>query len=343
MELVLLDASDQLSAGLLRKILAGEPLTELQQADFASYYERYVAQNGSFDLGDLTGITPDQVYGFPYAGLSQDKHAYASSNFTFMERLFGREKTASDAIFSDALVKSGFPSMRSEDLLPSSMQWRDFFAVHDALTSSPLASAGYVGASLYGASYTQRNNVAKTIAGIVAIGGSAAAARTGLMPVTGSLGVNGLGYLRGVSTGVPQNKSILLPGYVNSLIPSDAIGFSRANVLSPASVRHIINGEIPGGGGHMWPGMPGKTVFPHAWGQDKILHEVSDIATSPSTTWYAQTGSGGLYTKSGLPARWAAFEIRDGVRIRVIYEPASGRVITAFPDSSSTPSLKPIR
>lgn len=77
---------------------------------------------------------------------------------------------------------------------------------------------------------------------------------------------------------------------------------------------------------------------------DKILHEVSDVATSPSTQWYAQTGSGGIYTKAGTPARWVAYEVRDGVRMRVVYEPASSRIVTAFPDQNPIPkSYKPIK
>lgn len=48
---------------------------------------------------------------------------------------------------------------------------------------------------------------------------------------------------------------------------------------------------------------------------------------------YAQTGNGGVRTASGNPAIWRAWEVRDGVRIRVAYEPATGRVRTAFPDS----------
>ncbi|WP_238151974.1 MULTISPECIES: VENN motif pre-toxin domain-containing protein [Xanthomonas] len=67
LELVLLDAGDQMSAGLLKKVLAAEPLTEVQKADLATYYQRYIDQNGSLDLKNLQGIGPNQVYGFPYA------------------------------------------------------------------------------------------------------------------------------------------------------------------------------------------------------------------------------------------------------------------------------------
>ncbi|WP_313905455.1 EndoU domain-containing protein [Xanthomonas prunicola] len=93
----------------------------------------------------------------------------------------------------------------------------------------------------------------------------------------------------------------------------------------------------------MWPGQPGKSVFPQSWEADKIVHEIGDIATSPTTTWYAQTGTGGIYTRRGDPAKWVAFETRDGVRIRVVFQPATGTVITAFPDSAPIPQLVPVK
>ncbi|OCG38439.1 hypothetical protein A9G25_12160 [Gilliamella sp. Bif1-4] len=116
------------------------------------------------------------------------------------------------------------------------------------------------------------------------------------------------------------------------------------DILSPEAKQHILYGDGPTSGGHMYPGNPGKTTFPKDWSADKIVHEIGDIATSPNTQWYAQSGTGGLYTKAGNPARWAAYEIRDGVRIRVIYEPANGKIITAFPDKAPVPShYKPIK
>lgn len=33
-----------------------------------------------------------------------------------------------------------------------------------------------------------------------------------------------------------------------------------------------------------------------------------------------------------------AYEMRDGIRIRVVYQPATGEIITAFPDNISTTS-----
>ncbi|SFW90445.1 adhesin HecA family 20-residue repeat-containing protein, partial [Pseudomonas sp. NFACC09-4] len=115
------------------------------------------------------------------------------------------------------------------------------------------------------------------------------------------------------------------------------------DLLSDESKKHILYGDGPGSGGHLWPGQPGKTVFPESWSAEKIIHEVSDILTSPDTKWYAQTGTGGLYTKNGDPAKWVSYETRDGVRMRVVYQPAVQNVITAFPDDAPIPPYKPIK
>jgi hypothetical protein len=50
---------------------------------------------------------------------------------------------------------------------------------------------------------------------------------------------------------------------------------------------------------------------PQSWSGDKIIHEVGDIVTSPKTQWYAQKGTGGLYTKNGDPATWVAYKVRE--------------------------------
>jgi hypothetical protein len=62
------------------------------------------------------------------------------------------------------------------------------------------------------------------------------------------------------------------------------------------------------------------------------MHNVSDIATDPTLTWVQQTGkAGSLFTKAGEPARFAVVGTRDGVRIKVVIEPAGEGIITAHP------------
>lgn len=121
-------------------------------------------------------------------------------------------------------------------------------------------------------------------------------------------------------------------------------GKKYVDIFPPEVRKHILYGDGPGSGGHLWPGQPGKTIFPQSWSADKVMHEVGDIATSPTTRWYAQTGTGGIYTKNGDPAKWVAYEMRSGVQIRVVYQPATGKVITAFPDPNPVPRiLKPAK
>jgi filamentous hemagglutinin len=110
------------------------------------------------------------------------------------------------------------------------------------------------------------------------------------------------------------------------------------DVLSSKDTQHILYGDGPGSGGHLWPGAPGKTPFPQNWSAKKVVHEVGDIVTSPSTKWYYQTGTGGKLTSAGDPAKWVAWETRDGVLVRVVYQPATGRVVTAFPETNPIPA-----
>ncbi|MEI7256981.1 VENN motif pre-toxin domain-containing protein, partial [Dickeya dadantii] len=135
-------------------------------------------------------------------------------------------------------------------------------------------------------------------------------------------------------------------GKLNSLMAESSISQINqkyVDILSPEAKQHILYGDGPTSGGHLYPGNPGKTVFPQSWSADKIVHEIGDIATSPKTTWYAQTGTGGQYTSKGDPAKWVAYEERDGVRIRVVYQPAIGKIITAFPDNTPMPPYKPAK
>nr|WP_285895512.1 VENN motif pre-toxin domain-containing protein [Dickeya dianthicola] len=135
-------------------------------------------------------------------------------------------------------------------------------------------------------------------------------------------------------------------GKLNSLMAESSISQINqkyVDILSPEAKQHILYGDGPTSGGHLYPGNPGKTVFPQSWSADKVVHEIGDIATSPNTTWYAQTGTGGQYTSKGDPAKWVAYEERDGVRIRVVYQPAIGKIITAFPDNTPMPPYKPAK
>jgi filamentous hemagglutinin len=98
-------------------------------------------------------------------------------------------------------------------------------------------------------------------------------------------------------------------------------GSDDVNLASPDRTSHILAGDSTGGG-HQWPGGPGKSVFPENWSASKIMNTVSDIATDPSISETVQAS--GRIVKNGS---------RDGIDIRVIIEPASkgGGIVTAFP------------
>jgi RHS repeat-associated protein len=102
-------------------------------------------------------------------------------------------------------------------------------------------------------------------------------------------------------------------------------GTNVVNLASDARTRHILDS-------HMYPGLPGKTLFPRSWSSGRIMHQVSDIATDPNLKWIQQTGKpGAQFTKKGDPVRFYVDGVRDGTTIRVVIEPGGEGIITAFP------------
>jgi RHS repeat-associated protein len=105
----------------------------------------------------------------------------------------------------------------------------------------------------------------------------------------------------------------------------------KINLASPQRTQHILFGDSTGGG-HMWPGAPGKTPFPQSWSADTIMHNVSDVATDPASIWKGGGPGGSYWTRAGDPARFRVYGTRQGVQIRVIMEPAGEGIISAYPD-----------
>lgn len=98
-------------------------------------------------------------------------------------------------------------------------------------------------------------------------------------------------------------------------------GIAGKGLISSARATHILYGDSTGGG-HLWPGGPGKSPFPKSWTSQRILDEVDAIAKNRNiigTTQYNQ--------------RIVKEAVVDNVKIRVVIEPASkgGGVVTAFP------------
>lgn len=103
------------------------------------------------------------------------------------------------------------------------------------------------------------------------------------------------------------------------------------DLSSAARRQHILYGDATGGG-HLWPGLPGKSSFPANWSPDKVMHEVSDIATDPNLEWEQITGRVGAdTTRRGDPVRYRVTGVRDGVTIQVIVEPGGEGIITGYP------------
>ena len=99
----------------------------------------------------------------------------------------------------------------------------------------------------------------------------------------------------------------------------------RPNLFDGGGAFHTVHGDFTGGG-HKWPGQPGKSVFPPDWDTDRILNSASEVATNPSSKWEWIKGvDGGDYTKKGQPSRVAAIGVVDGVEIKTIIEPVNNR------------------
>lgn len=111
--------------------------------------------------------------------------------------------------------------------------------------------------------------------------------------------------------------------------PADQTRLGRA-LISEERAKHILEGDATGGGHRFGTGKPQKTEFPEDWSDDKILDSIADIATDPKAR-PDPTNSTKLYNKNGDPIRASYYGVRDGVEIKVIYEPATGRVISGYP------------
>lgn len=109
------------------------------------------------------------------------------------------------------------------------------------------------------------------------------------------------------------------------------------NLISPKRLKHILTGDFNLSrwwnrkldGGHIWPGLRGKSAFPKHWTVEDIKRHVSDIATDPNSIVFGAPKNGSMYTKSGDPVRIRVFGERDGIMLKVVVEPAGEGIITA--------------
>nr|WP_116611477.1 EndoU domain-containing protein [Paraburkholderia unamae] len=130
--------------------------------------------------------------------------------------------------------------------------------------------------------------------------------------------VKGAGTAALVATGA---QAATLPSTALAAAAGKVAPQNDVNLASPDRTTHILTGDATGGG-HQWPGGPGKSVFPQDWSSSKIMSAVSDIATDLSVPETVQAN--GRIVKNGAI---------DGIAIRVDIEPTSkgGGIVTAFP------------
>ena len=62
-----------------------------------------------------------------------------------------------------------------------------------------------------------------------------------------------------------------------------------------------------------------RANFPKEWSDDKIMHEISDVATDPT-----------LVSKASRGGRTVTEGMRDGVNIRVVQE-KGGAIVSGYP------------
>ncbi len=93
------------------------------------------------------------------------------------------------------------------------------------------------------------------------------------------------------------------------------------NLASSQRTTHILTGDATGGG-HLFPGGAGKSAFPQSYSADRVMHQISDVATDPLSSFV--TGRGGRTVVNGT---------RDGIDLRVILGSPreGGGIITGFP------------
>lgn len=120
----------------------------------------------------------------------------------------------------------------------------------------------------------------------------------------------------------PQPAGALEPQPSPEASVSGARSARDVNLVSPARRRHILEGDATGGGHRPGLGKPGKSEFPQGWSDDRIMHEISDVATDPASI--RSSGRGGRTVVEGT---------RDGVRIKVILE-KDGSLVTGFPTNT---------
>jgi hypothetical protein len=92
--------------------------------------------------------------------------------------------------------------------------------------------------------------------------------------------------------------------------------------LTDAKARkHILDGDANGGGHGAGRGKPGKSEFPADWSDDRVIHEISDVATDPEVPFSTPDKRG--YSTGTKTV--------DGVDVKVVVDQTQGRIVTGYP------------
>lgn len=86
-------------------------------------------------------------------------------------------------------------------------------------------------------------------------------------------------------------------------------------LVTPQARNHILHGDETGGG-HLWPGKPGKSPFPQNWDESKVMRSIEDVVQRPSD-------------KFPDGAEWIYLGTREGIEIRVVVR--DGYLVTGYP------------
>lgn len=129
--------------------------------------------------------------------------------------------------------------------------------------------------------------------------------------------------------GCPGDKSSSTKPEENAKVDTGETSLPEMVDLTEHRRDHIINRHASGAN------QPNKTEFPASWDNDKILHNVSDVATDPASI-------------IGL-GKWDspyAIGVREGIEIRVDFYPNnhptySGKISTAYPTNVPSNPPKP--
>ncbi|MET3494693.1 hypothetical protein ABIC90_001736 [Variovorax boronicumulans] len=194
-QLIALERADQLSDGLLAKARSGQPLSADDKINLGVYLDRYRLLNGdAATVQLLTNGSPTanaSNYSYPYGGTDEQKLAYMRQlreNEGPFNAYLGRDKSANEQNFNQALIKAGQPLnvTNNEASLPTSVETHKYDALFAALQNSPILAAGTYTIGTAAGADSQKVAVATQLASLISDSlGSFVVSRVDITPSLG--------------------------------------------------------------------------------------------------------------------------------------------------------------